>query len=260
MNPNEYIRVDKLESLIEEDPRTIAYRMLKNICQFQATQTETYLEKIFKYVVMYIKQGVDPCNNKIKINELKKECLLRVLCIIWKEVKLNDSLLQNIEPIMEKFVICELTNKNNHFLRYRACQFFARYGFIDFQNKKNVKNAVTGIYKCIQDSELAVKVQAAIALNQMVEQEEAIQILKPGLNQILSNYLKIMSQTDNNEVVESLQEFVLTFGDDITTYAADLVKHLSHAFFKYTNYNQQTGSCALHTTVDTDKEGWKAPF
>ncbi len=61
-------------------------------------------------------------------------------------------------------------------------------------------------------------------------------------------------------MVESLQEFILTFGDEITTYAADLVKHLSQAYFKYVKYNQQTGACSLHTTVHVDKEGWKGPY
>ncbi len=104
------------------------------------------MEKIFKYAVLFIKQGADPSNPKNKINELKKECLLRVLCMIFEGIKNEESLLQNIEPVMENFVICELTNKKNHFLRYRACQFFAKYGFIDFKNQNNVKNAVTGIY------------------------------------------------------------------------------------------------------------------
>jgi hypothetical protein len=34
MNPKEYITRDKYESEIEEDPRSIAYKMLINVCKF----------------------------------------------------------------------------------------------------------------------------------------------------------------------------------------------------------------------------------
>jgi len=174
-------------------------------------------------------------------------------------VRDNDGLLGNIEQIMEKFVLSELSNQIG-FLRYRACQFYSCFGFITFKNKQNVKAAVEGIYKCIMDKCLPVKVASAIALNQMVEQDEAISILKPGLNQILSNYLTIMNEIDSDQVVESLQEFILTFGDSITNYAIDLVKHLAKAFFKYVNYNSQNYSCNLHSKDIDLKEGFGAPF
>ena len=38
----------------------------------------------------------------------------------------------------------------------------------------------------------------------MVEQEEAKVILKPGLNEILSNYISIMNEIDSDDVVSSL--------------------------------------------------------
>ena len=88
--------------------------------------------------------------------------------------------MQNMEQILEKFVHPELTNKIG-FLRYRACQMYSRFGFIDFTNKNNIKLAVEGIYKCLKDEELPVRVAAAIALNQMAVHEEAVNILKPGL-------------------------------------------------------------------------------
>ena len=164
---------------------------------------------------------------------------------------------------MENFVIHELKSCD-YFMRYRANHFFAKYGFIEFNNPQNISNAVAAIYSCTCEKEgpkgnektipLPVRVQAAIALNQMVEQEEAIAILKPGLKQVLSNYINIMSVIDNDDVVDSLQEFVLTFGDQITYYAAELVRHLAGAYFKLVKYNQQTGHCILHIAEGEERQ------
>ena len=42
---------------------------------------------------------------------------------------------------------------------------YARFGFIDFNNRSLINVAVKGIYACLKDSQLPVRVQAAIALN-----------------------------------------------------------------------------------------------
>lgn len=210
---------------------------------------------------MFLKSNKDPFHNgsQMKMTIQKKESLLRVLCIFWEQVKEDDGLLSNIEQIMQNFVQQELKNPIG-FLRYRACQFYTSYGFINFKDSQNVKKAVEGIYQCTNDKCLPVKVAAAIALNQMVEQEEAISILKPGLNQILSNYLTIMNEVDNDQVVESLQEFILTFGDSITNFAIQLVLHLTKAFYKYVNYNSSNCTCNLHSKNIDLKQGFRAPL
>ena len=53
----------------------------------------------------------------------------------------------------------------------------------------------------------------------MAEHPEAVEVLRPGLDQVLESYLKIMGEINNEHVVESLKEFVLTFGDQATKYS-----------------------------------------
>ena len=73
---------------------------------------------------------------------------MKVLCLLYEQLKEQPSLMVNIEPVMEKYIAADLVSQN-HFLRFRACDFYGCYGFIDFKNPLNVKNAVTGIYKCV---------------------------------------------------------------------------------------------------------------
>lgn len=47
-------------------------------------------------------------------------------------------------------------------------------------------------------------------------------ILKPVLGEILKNYLKIINEIDNEELVTALEELVKYFKDDIGPYAINL--------------------------------------
>ena len=94
MNPADYLQRDKhCCNDIEEDPRSIINGIFNNICKRRFSDAETHLERIFKYAVLYIKQGANPDNPNQKLTPRKKECLLRVLCMIFEHVKKEPSLL-----------------------------------------------------------------------------------------------------------------------------------------------------------------------
>ncbi len=48
------------------------------------------------------------------------------------------------------------------FLRARSVEVFGEFSNFDFKNKENVRLAAKGIYKCMSDIELPVRVKAAI--------------------------------------------------------------------------------------------------
>ena len=49
-----------------------------------------------------------------------------------------------------------------------------------------------------------MRVQAALALNSLLDQERAIQFIRPGLEELLKTYLKIMEDIDFDELVKAL--------------------------------------------------------
>ena len=68
---------------------------------------------------------------------------------------------------------------------------------------------VEGIYKNMGDDQpLPVKFHASTALRQILMIEEAKELIKPGLDQLLKCYLGLMTELDNEELVEAFEDIM----------------------------------------------------
>lgn len=94
------------------------------------------------------------------VDLLRKEALLWGIESLSSKILKLESVKAGMETMLEKYILPELQNSIG-FLRARACRLFYEFGSIEFQNKANIHNAVTGIYNCILDKELPVRVAAA---------------------------------------------------------------------------------------------------
>jgi len=77
-------------------------------------------------------------------------------------------------------------SSNVGFLRATACWVIGRYGgktesSLEFRNKSNINVAVKGLTECLNDSELPVKVKAAISLSCLLDHQEVQDLLRPYL-------------------------------------------------------------------------------
>jgi hypothetical protein len=57
----------------------------------------------------------------------------------------------------------------------------------------------------LQSDNIAVRVDAACALASLLEHEEAINLVRPGLEQVLRVFLKIMDDIDFEDLVGALR-------------------------------------------------------
>lgn len=67
--------------------------------------------------------------------------------------------------------------------------------------------------------ELPIKFAAALALSQMLKNEDAIEFLKPALKNILEVYLKIMEDIDSEELIGALEVIMEKYSEDIGPFA-----------------------------------------
>lgn len=63
----------------------------------------------------------------------------------------------------------------------------------------------------------------------MLDHEEAINFIRPGLEQILRVFLKIMDEIDFEDLVGALRKIVEVFQDEIAPFAVSLCYKLSEA-------------------------------
>lgn len=235
-NPVEYIRGD--EDIIETNNslKTIASYILRRICDAkfslrgQEKAGSMILVKFMQHAGQLLTTGQDP-RSGAQVGIQLREAILHIIGIIHSDIYDNKHIRDQMETLLEKFVIPEFHNQSG-FIKYRAAWLFGMYGAMDFQDKKLIVAATEGLYKCILDKALPVRVQAAIALERLLEQEIALELIKPGLDKILEIYFSVIDAIDHEQIVAALTGVIRKFGDDIDPYAVDLIKKLGQSFAK----------------------------
>lgn len=74
----------------------------------------------------------------------------------------------------------------------------------------------------LSNEHLPVRVEAALALNGLLDHQIAVDFLRPGLETVLKTYLKIMDEIDFDELVQALQSLVDVYEEEIAPYAVSL--------------------------------------
>jgi len=81
--------------------------------------------------------------------------------------------------------------------------------------------------------DLVVRVKASIALQYYIDQDGVRDLVRPGLQDMLSIYIKLMVVIDNENLVSALECIVENFTVEIQPFAYDLANHLTLAFYRY---------------------------
>jgi hypothetical protein len=91
------------------------------------------------------------------------------------------------------------------------------------------------MFQTLNDKDLPVRVEAALALNGLLNNEIAIEFVRPGLEALLKSYLKIMDDIDFDQLVHALQSIVSVFEQDIAPYAVGLCQKLGETYIRLIN-------------------------
>lgn len=118
-------------------------------------------------------------------------------------------------------------------MRARACWVYGQFGNFPFNNQDHLRDALNGIYACLSDKDnLAVRVESALALNNLLSHEIAIEFIRPGLEPLLQTYLKIMDDIDFDALVNALQNIVDVYQNEIAPFAVGLCNKLAEAYVR----------------------------
>lgn len=117
-------------------------------------------------------------------------------------------------------------------MRARACWVYGQFGKFPVTSDDHLRHALNDIFANLSHQDLPVRVNAAIALIQMLHHQIAIEFIRPGLGQVIKIYLKMMDEIDYDELVDALKTIVETFDDEIGPYAIELTEKLSEAYLR----------------------------
>lgn len=111
---------------------------------------------------------------------------------------------------------------------------------IKFKSEQILIDAVRLITNALlNDKELPVKVEAAIALQMMLSAQHKVpQYVEPLIKQITLELLSIIRQTENDDLTTVMQKLVCTFSQELMPIAVDICQHLVRNSIINDNYNK----------------------
>jgi hypothetical protein len=134
---------------------------------------------------------------------------------------------QLVQSILENFIYPALDSQNP-LIQQRACWVYGKYGRFEFQNQDHLTAALQKILNLLNSEHLPVKVEAAVAISELIEVHELAQeAIRPCLGEVMRVYLRIMDEIDYEELIAALKGMVEIYGDEIAPYADSLSKKLS---------------------------------
>ncbi|KAG0296044.1 hypothetical protein BGZ96_010335 [Linnemannia gamsii] len=141
------------------------------------------------------------------------------------------SLSSMMEPFFVNHVFPEFKSQYP-FLRARACEMVNHFSDLDFEDSNNVGFAFTNLMESLHDSQLPVKVTAALALRPMIRHEAVCEAMKPHLQFIMHELLAMTNQIDVDTLSEVMDEFVEVFAQDLAPFAVQLCEQLRDTFLR----------------------------
>ncbi|KAJ3147521.1 hypothetical protein HDU89_005344 [Geranomyces variabilis] len=142
-----------------------------------------------------------------------------------------------IKPHMEQFLVIHVIPelKSPHaFLRSRACSTICGFSDVEWTNYQNAQYAFDGILHCLKDTELPVRVAAALALPIFLEIESIHEALKPHVQDVIGTMMALTNEVDMESLTTVLERLVDGFSTELTPFAVQLATQLTESFIRLT--------------------------
>lgn len=244
------------QELWDEDPVEFVHKKVDPLEDFHSPQTNAmnFLIDLArdrkKYTFMGILNFVNGILNKyLEAPEDQKDPKEKdgALCMIgglaYQVLQKKSPVANMMEPFFVTHVFPEFKSKHA-FLRSRACDLTRHFSDLDFANEQNLATLYQCVTDCIRDTELAVKVQAALALQPMIRHESVRNAMAPNLPFIMQELLNLTNEIDIDTLANVMEEFVEVFAEQLTPFAVQLCTQLRDTFLRIMEELNQSNTLA----------------
>ncbi|XP_054844381.1 importin-8 [Eublepharis macularius] len=220
-DPYEYIRMkfDVFEDYAS--PTTAAQILLYTA----AKKRKEVLPKMMAFCYQILTEpSVDP---------RKKDGALHVIGSL-ADILLKKSIFKDQMELMLQNHVFPLFLSNLGYLRARSCWTLHSFSTLKFHNELNLRNAVELAKKSlIDDKEMPVKVEAAIALQSLIShQEQAKEYVKPYIRPVMQELLLVVRETENDDLTNVIQKLICEYSQEVASIAVEMTQHLAEIFGK----------------------------
>ncbi|EOQ99370.1 hypothetical protein E3P89_02255 [Wallemia ichthyophaga] len=120
------------------------------------------------------------------------------------------------------------------FMRLIACEMVQKYETWDIKwsNKSNLEAHFRAVVNALSDSQLPVRVLAALALTEQIQHPEVKAAMAPSIAKIVQDLLKLSDEIDLDILSQTMERIVDDFGDELIPFAVDVSRHLGETYMR----------------------------
>ncbi|KAI1882050.1 hypothetical protein AGOR_G00246700 [Albula goreensis] len=140
---------------------------------------------------------------------------------------------EQMELMLQNYVF-PLLNSNLGYLRARSCWVLHSFSSLQFHNELVLRNAVELVRQnLISDKEMPVKVEAAIALQTLISnQEQAKVYIRPYIRPVMQELLHVVKETENDDLTNVIQKMICEYNEEVAVIAIETTQNLAEIFSK----------------------------
>ncbi|XP_041111080.1 importin-8 isoform X1 [Polyodon spathula] len=220
-DPYEYIRM-KFNAY---DDHVFPTTAAQNLLCTAARKRKEVLPKMMEFCHQIL---MDP-----NVDPRKKDGALHVIGSL-ADILLKKRIYKDQMELMLQNYVFPLLNSNLGYLRARSCWVLHSFSPLQFHNELNLRNAVELVKQnLIEDKEMPVKVEAAIALQTLVSnQEQAKVYIKPLIRPVMQELLNVIKVTENDDLTNVIQKMICEYSEEVAIIAIDMTQNLAEIFLK----------------------------
>lgn len=225
-DPEEYLH-HKLNYYEEVSaPDVAATNFLVTLTKVRRKHTFTILTFVNTIVNAYESAADD------KKDHISKEGALRMIGTLSGVILGKKSpIAEQVEYFLVRYVFPDFRSPQG-FLRARACDTVEKFEQLDFKDPNNLLIIYRNILECMADSELPVRVEAALALQPLIRHDIIRINMQQNIPQIMQQLLKLANEVDVDALSNVMEDFVEVFAAELTPFAVALSEQLRDTYLR----------------------------
>ncbi|XP_048004501.1 importin-7 [Leguminivora glycinivorella] len=235
-DPHEYIRIkfDIFEDFVS--PIIAAQTLLISCCK----KRKEMLERTMQLCMQVLASRGGEYSPRQQDGALHMVGTLSDLLIKKKFYK------EEIDSLLSQYVFPEYSNPLGY-MRARACWVLHCFVTVRFKSEPLLVEAVRlTVNALLNDTDLPVKVEAAIALQTLLgSQEKVHKLLEPQVKAVTTELLKVIRETENDNIASVLQKIVPLYTEQLMPMAYEITEHLATTFRKVIETDSGTDEKAI---------------
>uniref|UniRef100_A0A8C2HYH3 Importin 8 n=1 Tax=Cyprinus carpio TaxID=7962 RepID=A0A8C2HYH3_CYPCA len=195
-----------------------------------------YIRHTFTYDLIVLPHMMEFCHQILmdpNTDPRRKDGALHVVGALAQPLQKKRVYRDQMELMLQNYVF-PLLNSNLGYLRARSCWVLHSFSPLKFHNELVLRNAVELVKQnLVDDKEMPVKVEAAIALQMLVRnQEQAKLYIRAFIKPVMQELLHIIKETENDDLTGVIQKMICEYSEEVSGIAVDMTQNLAEIFSK----------------------------